>query len=240
MSDPAPSPARRGKIARLPKAIRDALNARLLDGQTGGQILPWLNALPEVQASMAALWGGRPVDDGALSSWRLGGYRDWLAERRKVEQLQALSETASDIARAAGGHLSEASVAILGGQILEGLEAAAAVAALEDQEPDDGADGEAKAARRKSKLDELVDRVTNLRFAEIAAAKLRLEEKKVTHKEAALALAREKFETATVEQFLKWANAKEAQAILNSGESRPIQMTHLRQLFFGMTPPSNV
>ncbi len=32
-----------GKIARLPRAIRDELNRRMGDGQTGQELLPWLN-----------------------------------------------------------------------------------------------------------------------------------------------------------------------------------------------------
>ncbi len=38
-----------GNIARLPRAIRDELNRRVDDGQTGKEILPWLNGLPEVK-----------------------------------------------------------------------------------------------------------------------------------------------------------------------------------------------
>ena len=36
-----------GKIARLPRAIRDELNRRMDDGQTGKELLPWLNGLPK-------------------------------------------------------------------------------------------------------------------------------------------------------------------------------------------------
>lgn len=41
--------ARTGKIARFPIAVREELNTRMRDGQTGLEILPWLNALSEVQ-----------------------------------------------------------------------------------------------------------------------------------------------------------------------------------------------
>ncbi len=40
---------RNGKIARLPRAIRDELNRRMDDGQTGQELLPWLNGLPQAK-----------------------------------------------------------------------------------------------------------------------------------------------------------------------------------------------
>ena len=39
---------RTGKIARLPRQVRDELNRRLRDGQKGSQLAAWLNALPKV------------------------------------------------------------------------------------------------------------------------------------------------------------------------------------------------
>ena len=40
---------RTGKIARLPKAVREELNRRLQDGEPGTQLVEWLNSLPQVQ-----------------------------------------------------------------------------------------------------------------------------------------------------------------------------------------------
>ena len=56
-----------GKIARLPRNIRDELNQRLDDGQPGGDILAWLNALPQVQA---AGFGGSGINAQNLSNCR--------------------------------------------------------------------------------------------------------------------------------------------------------------------------
>jgi len=44
---------RKGKIARLPRALRHELNRRLADNEDGGVTLNWLNALPEVKAVLA-------------------------------------------------------------------------------------------------------------------------------------------------------------------------------------------
>ena len=43
-----------GKIARLPRALREQLNHRLQDGELGRRLVDWLNASPEVKAVLAA------------------------------------------------------------------------------------------------------------------------------------------------------------------------------------------
>jgi hypothetical protein len=64
---------RNGKIARLPKVIREELNQRLDNGEQGGPLLKWLNSLPKVLALMTAEFGGKPVNKQSLSEWRRGG-----------------------------------------------------------------------------------------------------------------------------------------------------------------------
>src|SRR5436190_2721873 len=76
---------RRGKIARLPMSIRDELNRRLRDGESGTKVLAWLNALPEMQCVVAHEFGGQPVTQQNLSDWRLGGYQEWLQEQKASE-----------------------------------------------------------------------------------------------------------------------------------------------------------
>src|ERR1035441_634149 len=68
-----------GKIARLPRELREQLNCRLHDGEPGTQLVVWLNSLPEAQAVLAREFGGRAVSEQNLSEWKQGGYRDWLA-----------------------------------------------------------------------------------------------------------------------------------------------------------------
>lgn len=69
---------RNGKIAHLPENIQEQLNNRLHNGETGQQIIDWLNALPEFQAVMARHFGGRPLSHQNISEWRHGGYKEWL------------------------------------------------------------------------------------------------------------------------------------------------------------------
>lgn len=67
-----------GKIARLPVAIREELNDRLLDNQPSTIILPWLNAFPSVQKILADQFGGKPVTAQNLTNWRYSGFQRWL------------------------------------------------------------------------------------------------------------------------------------------------------------------
>jgi hypothetical protein len=69
---------RRGKIARLPRDVRDQLNSRLDDGHEADDILPWLNELPEVREVIAESFNGVPVSPQNLSAWRQGGFQEWL------------------------------------------------------------------------------------------------------------------------------------------------------------------
>jgi hypothetical protein len=64
---------RKGKIARLPRSVRDELNRRLDDGEQGIRLVEWLNGLAEVQAMLTADFGGRPINEQNLSDWKDGG-----------------------------------------------------------------------------------------------------------------------------------------------------------------------
>ena len=85
---------RRGKIARLPKAVREELNRRLDNGQPGKQVVAWLNALPEVQAVLRDEFGGRVINDQNLTDWKQGGYCDWVVQQAAMELAVRLEENA--------------------------------------------------------------------------------------------------------------------------------------------------
>ncbi|HSI14418.1 MAG TPA: hypothetical protein VK961_20375, partial [Chthoniobacter sp.] len=76
---------RKGKVARLPRAIREELNERLADGETAKSLVGWLNALPEVQAVVAAEFGGRAIREQNVSEWKQGGYEDWRVRQEAAE-----------------------------------------------------------------------------------------------------------------------------------------------------------
>lgn len=69
--------ARCGKIARLPRTIREELNRRLDNGEQGTRLLEWLNELPEVKAVLEKEFEGRPISHCNLTEWRKGGFVEW-------------------------------------------------------------------------------------------------------------------------------------------------------------------
>jgi hypothetical protein len=115
-----------GKIARLPQLIREQLNRRLDDGEPGGGLLEWLNALPAVQAVLAAEFGGSRINAQNLSNWRKGGYQHWLKQQERRILVRELTENAEELAAEAGGveisnHLSAVLVAELAASARDSL-----------------------------------------------------------------------------------------------------------------------
>src|SRR2546421_11844157 len=76
---------RRGKVARLPKSVRDQINVMIQDGVTYLEIIERLG--PDASA----------LNEQNLSSWKSGGYLDWLRELQLVEALKAKHELAQAI-----------------------------------------------------------------------------------------------------------------------------------------------
>jgi hypothetical protein len=87
---------RKGKVARLPVAVREQLNERLRTGEEGKILVAWLNTLPEVKDRMAELFGGFPMREQNLSQWKKGGYRDWLDQREVCEVAKLLERRKLD------------------------------------------------------------------------------------------------------------------------------------------------
>jgi hypothetical protein len=88
---------RRGKIARLPRPIRETLNRRLSDGEMAQPLLAWLNAQPEVQSVLNQQFEGRPITEQNLSEWRHGGYIDWEQKEALRESIREVVEDMDDL-----------------------------------------------------------------------------------------------------------------------------------------------
>jgi len=84
--------ARTGKIARLPAPVRHELNRRLNNGALGRELVPWLNALPEIQSVLAHRFASRPITEDNISAWRQGGFQEWLLQEERRERLRELSD----------------------------------------------------------------------------------------------------------------------------------------------------
>ena len=151
-----------GKIARLPRNIREELNHRLDDGEPGGRILAWLDALPAVQTMLNAEFGGGRINAQNLSNWRKGGYQHWLKQEERRNLVRELTENAKELAADAGGveignHLSAILVAEL---------AASARGALEEL---------ANPAERCVRLQEFLLTLARVRRQDNQAGKLTIE-----------------------------------------------------------------
>lgn len=94
--------SRTGKIARLPRALRDTLNCRLQDGEPGPELLAWLNADPAVQAVLAEHFNGQPINAQNLSEWRRGGHAAWCQQQQILDLAERLQEEKPELDRAIG------------------------------------------------------------------------------------------------------------------------------------------
>ena len=82
----------KGKISRLPKTLREEVNRRMENGERGASIVAWLNALPEVQAMLAAGFGGKPIREQNLSKWRKFGFKEWSRRREATATAAEIGE----------------------------------------------------------------------------------------------------------------------------------------------------
>ena len=96
-----------GKIARLPRAIREQLNRRLEDGESGVDAVAWLNAQPEVQSVLQAQFGGRPISEQNVSEWRAGGFVEWQQHQEAVALARELAANARELSLEAGVSLAD-------------------------------------------------------------------------------------------------------------------------------------
>jgi len=72
---------RKGKIARLPRPLRDELNRRLSANEEGATLLDWLNAAPDVKAVLTRDFAGEPISKQNLYEWRNGGLLEWQSRQ---------------------------------------------------------------------------------------------------------------------------------------------------------------
>jgi hypothetical protein len=89
--------ARNGKIARLPRYIRNQLNERLEQSEESPQLLDWLNALEEVRQVVKDHFAGVPISRQNLSEWRQGGFQEWLARRDFCQEIQDITHFSDDL-----------------------------------------------------------------------------------------------------------------------------------------------
>ena len=81
------SDRRTGNIAQLPRAVRDQVNQMIDDGCRYQKIIAWLGN------------NGHPgIKPNNLTTWRTGGYQEWLEEQRELAHEEKLLELSHKIA----------------------------------------------------------------------------------------------------------------------------------------------
>src|ERR1051326_6246300 len=107
---PKYSHGRTGKVARLPKAIRDKINLMMLDGHTYLQIIAELGD------------DGKDLNEDNLSTWKSAGFLDFRREEKELADIRVRQEYAADVARETPGvSLCEATSKMMIAQVLDAL-----------------------------------------------------------------------------------------------------------------------
>lgn len=223
--------ARTGKIARCPLAIREEVNRRLLDGESGPKILAWLNAQPAVLAVLDEYFGEEPVKPQNLTEWRQGGYKDFLARGEQLDRTKSLAGFAAKLA-ANGQGTSGGNVAIVGGQLLEIFESlnVEEQKTLLKSKPETYLGlVECLAKLEKSQADRIK--------AEAGRDMVDIQRRRAVQAEEKLKLEQQKFARQTAELFLKFYEDKRAREIVEKKGPRTAQIEQLRQLMFPALEP---
>src|SRR5262245_59070584 len=98
---------RNGKIARLPRELREQLNRRLQDGEPGTRLVEWLNGCEAVKQVLAQDFGGRQINEQNLTEWKQGGYQEWLARQETLACARELAADAKELNEASEGSLAD-------------------------------------------------------------------------------------------------------------------------------------
>jgi hypothetical protein len=217
-----------GKIAQLPAKTREALNRRLHDGQPASVILPWLNALPEVQEILKDRFEAEPVSEQNLSLWRNGGFTKWVKEQEQILRTRERALYSVELAKASGGNLAQGALDQLTGEIFEMVEELA-------QLRESGQEINPKVIQAVNKS------LVAARAKELETQDLALRHKLAEQKDRSLDLAEAQYQLRFVAAFEE--HAKNAEAIRLATDStlpKEIKTEQLRLLLFGPAPVNPV
>jgi len=222
--------SRTGKIARLPRALREELNRRLQNGTTGRAIVAWLNDRPDVRDVMTQHFGGNPVNEQNLTEWKQGGYAEWLSRQELMEQVREAAADAGDLA-ACGGPLADHAAQML---------AARYVLALQDWDGDPDHPATARLRALSTHSRELIA----LRRGDHSAARLRMEQIRFDKAQAAETEVDEfQMRQDLRGEFMKFLQTPDVRRLLENGsgsaEQRLQSIIHAvwgDQILLGATP----
>ena len=196
--------SRNGKIARLPRPLREEVNRRLANGMTARGIVAWLNDRTDVQQMLAERFGGSPVNEQNLSEWKQGGFAEWQARQETLGEVREAARDAEELGRE-GGALGDHAARVLEAKILLTL-------AEWDGDPEHPAMAKLRAMSAVSR--ELVA----LRRGDHSAARLGMEQARFDREQAAEKVqddmeVRQQVHT----EFRKWLQLPEIRKALENG-----------------------
>ena len=106
--EPAYTHTRTGKVARLPKVLRDQVNQMLLDAVPFRKIIESLGD------------AGSGITETNMGNWKSGGFQDWLLDLQRNQALRSTREAAVDLLdEKAGVTVQDAGRTIAGAQLYE-------------------------------------------------------------------------------------------------------------------------
>lgn len=223
--------ARTGKIGRLPFAIREEVNRRLRDGQSGPKVIAWLHTLPEVLKILDDYFREEPVSAQNLSEWRLGGYQEWIARHEQIDRTKELAAYGYQLAKDNSGGAAEGAAAITGGLFLEIFESL------------DVDKQKALLAEKPGNYPELVAAFAKFESAQTKKESVKQNRRKLDQNDTKLALDGQKlaiekarFERTTCELFLKFYSDRKASDIAEGKAKKEVKVEQLRLLMFGAPP----
>ena len=208
--------SRHGKIARLPRGIREELNRRLHAGQEGDPLLAWLNPLPEVQTLLKEEFAGVPISKQNLSEWRKGGFVEW---EFKGDCLWEARETAAE---------SREVDAVTEGCLADHLAIVLAARYATLIRTWDGGVGEELRAKLKV-LRGMIQDVTQLRRWDHDAAKLSMKQEEHEAR-------REKTEAEVVKHFEGWIKRPAVQDWICKKWKTPVEREQEKRRLMGRPP----
>jgi hypothetical protein len=209
---------RNGKIARLPRKVREELNRRMRDGEGGKSLMEWLHSVPEVLDFVKTHCQGHGISRSNLSQWRLGGYLEWLAKEEILEQVREMAQAAEELQPAGAGKLSDQLALQLTARLFQAL-------SEWDRNP------EAEPSPKMKALRQLTRQVVALRRGDHSAARLKLAQDQVDG---------ERKQTEAEQEATFWQRVKAEpglwQRLQREEQEDDEKWTRLRMRVFGSAP----
>jgi len=211
---------RNGKIARLPRNIRTELNRRLLDNEPGTLLVEWLNALPEVQATLRRDFDSRPITAANLTEWKQGGFREWTVRQDTLTQVAELAENAHELNDATAGLMPDHLTTIVTSRYVSEFSAIEESGMTDEQRT------------RLRALGGVCRDVVGLQRGSLNARRIKIEQ-------ARLEQSREKSGRDILDYFIRWIEYPKVLACIRDEALSPEDLKNRLRTLFGIEQPQD-